>query len=171
MRFPVKRKSIVSTALAAASAAVLGACLASTPASASATAAFEKTTGTATTVPQYVVLNCSSTAVVRPAGWTPYCADYGIYLSGMHWDGWDSHMAAGYGTVSENDNYPNHAQGKVYTVPALVTLWGSTTVPNHPGERRYTTMTLVFPGQRPPVYRYASGKWTVSYPATQTIGF
>lgn len=156
----MNRKRTISTGLAAAgAAAVIGGGLARAPASAAAKPA-----------PKYVVLNCSNQAVTRPASWTPYCADYGIVLSHMRWGNWDSHMASGYGTVSENDNYPSHAEGKTYTVPALVTLWGSRTVRNHPGERSYTEMTLVFPGQRPPVYKLSNGKWTVSYPVTQTLG-
>lgn len=154
-------KRIIRTGLAAAgTAAVIGTGLAQAPANAATTPA-----------PKYVVLNCSNQAVTKPASWSPYCADLGVILSHMHWTNWDSHMASGYGTVSEDDNYPNHAEGKIYTVPALVTLWGSRAVPDHPGERTYNEMTLIFPGQRPPVYTYANGKWTVSYPATQTLGF
>ena len=116
------------------------------------------------------MLNCAGKAVTKPANWTPYCADYGVYLSRMHWTGWNSHMASGYGTVSEDDNYPNHVEGKTYTVPALITLWGSMAVRNHPGERTYTEMTLIFPGQRPAVYKQINGKWTATYPVTQTLG-
>lgn len=157
----MKRKRIISAGLAAAgtAAAVIGTGLGQAAADAATAPA-----------PRYVVLNCSNKAVTRPASWTPYCADAGVVMKGMHWSSWDSHMASGYGTVSENDEYPNHAEGKIYTVPALVTLWGSQAVSGHPDERTYTEMTLVFPGQRPPVYTYANGTWTVSYPATQTLG-
>src|SRR5690242_12896859 len=75
----------------------------------------------------------------RPRGgrsWTPYCADYGV----------------GYGIVSEDDNYPNHAEGKVYKVPVIVTLWGSRAIKNHPGDDTYTRMTLILRGKRPAVY-------------------
>jgi hypothetical protein len=27
----------------------------------------------------------------------------------MHWTSWTSHPASGYGTVYEDDNFPNHA--------------------------------------------------------------
>src|ERR1700689_2730484 len=59
-----------------------------------------------------VVVNCSNRLVTRPASFTPYCADYGIVLEHMHWTSWNSHLASGYGTVSENDEYPSHAAEK-----------------------------------------------------------
>jgi hypothetical protein len=118
---------------------------------------------------QPVVINCSNQAVTRPANFTPYCADYGIVLKHMHWTSWNSHLASGYGTVVENDEYPSHAAGKIYTVPALVTFWGSAAAHGHPGDHTYTTMTLIFPGKRPAVHNFRTGH--ASYPVTQTIGF
>lgn len=156
----MKFKRTISTGLAAVgAAAVLGTGLAQAPANAAAKPA-----------PKYIVLNCAGKPVSMPASWTPYCADLGVILTHMHWSNWDSHMASGYGTVSENDNYPSHAQGTVYTVPALVTLWGTRMVKNNSTERTYTDMTLIFPGKRPAVYTKVSGKWIVTYPATQTFG-
>jgi hypothetical protein len=116
-----------------------------------------------------VVVNCSNKLETRPANFTPYCADYGIVLKHMHWTSWNGHLASGYGTVSENDEYPSHAAGKIFTVPVLVTFWGSAAVRGHQGDRTYTTMTLIFPGKRPPVYNFRSGK--ASYPVTQTDAF
>lgn len=158
----VNRTHAISSALAATAAAALGAGLAQAPAHAS-----PARTGSA---PAYVVLNCAGKAVTRPAAWTPYCADYGVYLSRMHWTRWSSHLASGFGTVSENDDYPDAAQGRIYTVPARVTLSGSTPVRNHPGADTYTQMTLVFPGQRPAVYKKVHGRWTATYPQRQTLG-
>lgn len=159
----VNRKYAISSALAATAAAALGAGLAQAPAHASATRA--------ASAPEYVVLTCGGKAVTRPVAWTPYCADYGVNLSGMHWTSWNSHLASGYGTVAEDDNYPDHASGRIYTVPARVTLWGSAPVTSHPGEDTYTRMTLIFTGQRPAVYKKVHGRWTATYPATQTLGF
>lgn len=123
------------------------------------------------TATKYVVLNCANKPVTQPANWTPFCADYGIYFKNTHWTSWTSHLASGYGTIVENDNYPNHAKGKIYRVTGLVTLWGSAAVKGHPGDDTYTKMTLIFPGQRPAVYNKVNGKWTASYPVTQTLGF
>lgn len=160
------RNHIISVGLAvmAAAAATLGAGLAQAmPANAAATQAHSAA--------KYVVLNCASKPVTEPATWTPYCADYGVVLTDMHWTSWTSHLASGYGTVHEDDNYPNHADGKVYNVPALVTLWGSAAAYRHPGDDTYTEMTFIFPGQHPAVYQRVNGKWTVTYPETQTLGF
>jgi hypothetical protein len=160
----VNRNRSIGTALAAVATAALGAGLAQVlPAGATVTPAHS--------APKYVVLNCSERPVTRPATWTPFCADYGVVLYNMHWTSWTSHLASGYGTVYEDDNYPSHAEGKVYRVPALVTLWGSAAVRNHPGDNTYTEMTFIFPGQRPAVYEMVNGKWIATYPQTQTLGF
>jgi hypothetical protein len=159
----MNRNHTISAGLAAMAAAALGAALAQAmPASAAAPAH---------SAPKYVVLNCAEKPVTEPATWTPYCADYGVVLADMHWTSWTSHLASGCGTVHEDDNYPNHADGKVYDVPALVTLWGSAAVKHHPGDDAYTEMTLIFPGPRPAVYEKVNGKWTATYPVSQTLGF
>ena len=88
----------------------------------------------AATTPKYVVTACNGREVTRPAAFTPFCADNGAGLEHMHWTSWTSHLASGYGTVYEDDNYPNHATGKIFTVPAVVTFWGSTRVTGHPGK-------------------------------------
>jgi hypothetical protein len=160
----MNRSHTIIAGLAAIAAAALGAALAQAmPANAAAAPAHS--------APKYVVLNCAYKPVTEPATWTPYCADYGVVLTGMHWTSWTSHLASGYGTVHEDDNYPNHADGRVYNVPALVTLWGSAAVKDHRGDDTYTEMTLIFPAQRPAVYEEAKGKWTATYPETQTLGF
>lgn len=159
----MRRHHIISAGLAAVAAAGLGMGLARViPAQAASTPAAVK---------KYVVLNCADKPVTKPASWTPYCADYGVYFEHMHWTSWTSHLASGYGIVSEDDNYPNHAAGKTYTVPVLVTLWGSHAVRNHPGDDTYTTMTMIFPGKRPAVWVASNGKWHPTYPVTQTLGF
>ena len=74
--------------------------------------------------PTYVVLSCQDKPEVKPADFTSACADNGFGVTKMHWTSWTSHLASGYGTVYENDNYPNHAEGRVYQVPAVIVLWG-----------------------------------------------
>jgi hypothetical protein len=160
----MRRHHIIRAGLAAMAAAALGAGLAQAmPANAAGTPA--------TSAAKYVVLNCAFKPVTKPASWTPYCADYGVLFDHMHWTSWTSHLASGYGIVHEDDNYPNHAAGKTYTVPVLVTLWGSAAVRDHPGDRTYTTMTMIFPGKRPAVYVQVNGKWHATYPVTQTLPF
>jgi hypothetical protein len=121
--------------------------------------------------PKYVVIGCNGKQLTKPANYTPFCADNGAGLEHMHWTSWTSHLASGYGTVYENDNYPDHARGKIYTVSAIVTFWGSARVKGHPGDNTYTEMTFIFPGKRPAVYEKINGKWVATYPETQTLGF
>jgi hypothetical protein len=64
---------------------------------------------------------------------------------------------------------PDCAQGHVHYYPVLVMLWGSGSVPGEPAERRYTEVTLVYPGARPPVYQIVNGKVVATYPVTQTL--
>jgi len=155
------RKRAVSCVLAAITAAGLGAGLAQARPAGAAT----------TSAPRYVVLNCHGKPVTKPASWTPFCADYGVVMKNMHWTSWTSHLASGYGTVYENDNYPSHASGKIFKVPVLVTLWGSASVKSHPGDDTYTKMTMIFPRKRPAVYVKVNGKWTATHPQTQTLAF
>ena len=49
----------------------------------------------------------------------------------------------------------------------MVVFWGDATVKNHPGERRYTMMTVILTGPRPRYYDYLTHKW-VTAPVTQT---
>lgn len=119
--------------------------------------------------PKYVVLNCNVKAEVRPGDFTSACADNGFGVVNMHWTSWTSHLASGYGTVYENDNYPNHAEGRIYQVPALIVLWGSAPVRGHPAERTYTEMTAIYPGARPALYVYNNDKSVATYPQTQTF--
>lgn len=121
--------------------------------------------------PKYVVVGCNSKLLTEPANYTPYCADNGAGITSFHWTSWTSHLASGYGTFYEDDNYPNHAEGKVYRVPGIVTFWGSAKIKDHPGYDTYTEMTVIFPGQRPAVYQKVNGKWVATYPQTQTLGF
>src|SRR6201997_197010 len=114
----MNRNRTISVVFAAITSAALGAGIAQAlPAAPASTAA--------RSAPKYVGPNCNDKPVTKPASWTPYCADYGVVLKHMHWTSWTSHLASGYGTVYEDHNYPDHADGKVYKVPALVTLWGS----------------------------------------------
>ena len=119
--------------------------------------------------PTYVVLNCSQKPEVKPLDFTSACADNGFGVTKMHWTSWTSHLASGYGTVYENDSYPNHAQGHVYQVPALIMLWGTARVKGHPADRAYTQMTAIYPGTRPAVYEKVNGKIVAAHPETQSF--
>jgi hypothetical protein len=51
----------------------------------------------------------------------------------------------------------------------LAVLWGSASIKGHPAQRRYTELTLVYTGPRPPYYQLINGKVVKEYPATLTV--
>lgn len=165
----MKRMHVITVATAMLAAVGLGTGLGLT---ASASAATTRT-ATVTAVdavaaaksPGYVVLNCAFKPQVKPSTYVLTCADDGTGIQDMHWTNWTSQLASGYGTFFENDCTPNCADGKIIHYPVLATFWGSATVSGYPADRRYTELTLIFTGTRPPVY--TDGK--ASYPLTQTF--
>ncbi|HLI39075.1 MAG TPA: hypothetical protein VKV80_17305 [Streptosporangiaceae bacterium] len=100
-----------------------------------------------------VVVSCPGKAQVRPGGFVLACADGNDYLTGLSWTSWTPDLASAKGTEHLNDCTPDCAQGKFHTYPALTVLWGGAAVSHHPGEKRYTEITLLYPGARPPVYK------------------
>jgi hypothetical protein len=118
--------------------------------------------------PKFVLLGCNNDAEVAPSS-ISNCGDGAVGLTGLHWTGWTSHLASGYGTYFLNDCTPTCVGGHFHTYPALVVLWGSGAVKDHPLERKYTEMTLVFTGKRPPSYQEVNGKTVVTYPVTLTL--
>jgi hypothetical protein len=118
---------------------------------------------------RYVLLNCENKAQVRPGDYVLACADGGNGLENLHWTSWTPRLASGYGTEYQNDCTPNCAEGHEHYYPALVVAWGGGSVAGHPTERRYTEITIVYPGARPPVYRLVNGKVVATYPVTQTF--
>jgi hypothetical protein len=120
------------------------------------------------TGPKFVLLGCNNNAEVAPSD-ISNCGDGAAGLTGLHWTSWTSHLASGYGTYFLNDCTPTCAGGHFHTYPALVALWGSAAVKSHPSERKYTQMTLIFTGTRPPVYQVVNGKTVVTHPVTLTL--
>jgi hypothetical protein len=145
-----------------------GAALASsgTPAAAHTAASTQATLARS---PKYVVLNCSFQPVVRPSTMVIACADDGLGIKDLHWTSWTPKLASGYGTFFENDCKPNCAEGHFHYYPSLEVLWGSAAVTGHPHDRRYTEVTVIFTGKRPPVYVLRHGKTVATYPRTQTL--
>jgi hypothetical protein len=119
--------------------------------------------------PKYVVADCLHLQV-RPGSYVLTCADGNAGLRDLHWTTWSATLASGYGTFYANDCTPYCAAGHVHDYPALVVLWGSGAVKGHPGDRRYTELTLIFTtAKRPPVYHLKDGKTHETYPVTQTF--
>ena len=119
--------------------------------------------------PRYVALDCEFKPQVKPGTYVLACADAGVGLERMHWTSWTPKLASGYGSEWENDCQPNCAAGHLHHYPVLAVLWGSGGVKGHSAERRYTQLTLIYPGPRPPVYELKHGKAVATYPATQTL--
>jgi hypothetical protein len=116
-----------------------------------------------------VVFDCPGhpAPLVRPGTFVISCADANTYLGKLSWTSWTPGLASATGTLEENDCTPYCAAGHFHAYPAVVVLWGSTAVKNHPGEHSYTKMTVILTGPRPRYYDYISRKW-VTAPATQT---
>jgi len=125
-------------------------------------------THAATTAPRFVLLGCDNRAEVAPSD-ISNCGDGAVGLTRLHWTSWTSHLASGYGTYFLNDCTPTCVGGHFHAYPALVALWGSAPVKGHPAERKYTQMTLIFTGTRPPAYHEVNGKTVVTHPVTLTL--
>ncbi len=110
------------------------------------------------------VYDCTH-AQVRPGSFTLACADGNSSLTHLSWSSWTASSATGTGTQVINDCVPYCAAGKFRSYPARVTFWRSEPVPNHPGQRYFSRVTLRYPGARPPAY---SGGKQVNGPATWT---
>lgn len=123
---------------------------------------------TSATAPRFVLLGCDNNAEVAPSN-ISNCGDGAVGLKGLHWTSWTTHLASGYGTYFLNDCTPTCVGGHFHSYPALVTLWGSAAVKGHPTERKYTEMTLIFTGTRPPVSRVVNGKTVITHPITLTL--
>ena len=137
------------------------------PSTAHATASTQAATAK---TPRYVVLDCSFKPVVAPSTVILACADAGLGVQDLRWTSWTPELASGYGTLWENDCKPDCADGHFHYYPSLDVLWGSATVKGHPGDRRYTKLTVIFTGTtRPPVYVLKKGKIVVTHPLTQTF--
>ena len=122
----------------------------------------------AATAPKYVLLGCNYDAEVAPSN-ISNCGDGAVGVTALHWTSWNSHLASGYGTYFLNDCTPTCVAGHFHTYRALIALWGSAAVKGHPSERKYTEMTLIFTGARPPHYEVVNGKTVITHPVTLTL--
>jgi hypothetical protein len=102
---------------------------------------------------QSVVFDCTSAPLVRPSDYVITCADDGISYTHIHWTTWLPGFATATATNWVNDCTPFCYDGHFHGYPAYLVFWGSAAVKGHPGEQRYTELTVIFPGKRPMVYR------------------
>ena len=117
---------------------------------------------------QTVVFDCPGQhALVRPKSFILTCADGNAYFAKLAWTSWTPGLASAKGALVLNDCTPYCAAGHFHSYPAVVVIWGDAAVKNHPGEHRYTMMTVILTGPRPRYYDYLTHKW-VTAPLTQT---
>jgi hypothetical protein len=95
-----------------------------------------------------VVLNCQGQPRVRPGSYVLACADANDYLTRLSWRSWGPGLASATGVQKENDCVPDCASGHFRSYPVNVVFWGSAAA--RPGEQRFTKVTLLYPGARPP---------------------
>ncbi len=101
-----------------------------------------------------VVIDCSADQV-RPRTFILNCADGNNYLTGLSWSAWSAAFASGTGTQMINDCWPTCAGGKVHSYPVDVVFWLSAAIPQHPGKRYFSRVTVLYPGARPSAYWHA----------------
>jgi len=158
----MKRRRLVPMIAAAISISGLGLGVSQAAVAAPASGVQAAPTATAGLYSQYtVVLNCQNRPQVRPSSFILTCADANDYLTGLSWKNWGPRLASATGVQKENDCVPNCASGHFHSYPANVVFWGSATV--RPGVQRYTRVTLLYPGARPPAGQHP-GPDTVTMP-------
>lgn len=118
---------------------------------------------------QTVVFDCPGQhALVRPKSIILTCADGNAYFAKLAWTSWTPGLASAKGSLVMNDCIPYCAVGHFHSYPAIVVLWGSQAVKNHPGEIAYTRLTQILTGPRPRFYDGVHHKW-VTAPVTETF--
>jgi hypothetical protein len=138
-------------------------------ASAGASATTSRTSSLRAAAPAYVLYDCDFKGRSRPATEILTCADAGMVLHGLRWASWTPNFASANGALTEKDCLPSCVQGHFHEYPAVVVAWGSGSVTGHPAQRRYTHLTLIFTGARPPVYVLVNGRVEATHPVTQTL--
>ncbi|SEM06083.1 hypothetical protein [Streptacidiphilus jiangxiensis] len=116
-----------------------------------------------------VLLDCAGKAQTKPATYVLACGDGNNYLTGLHWSTWSADAATGTGTDVANDCKPYCAAGHFHSFPVNVRLTEPVPWTGHPGQLRYTSLTLDFTGARPPGMS-ATVTWPLPKPAAAVAG-
>ena len=98
---------------------------------------------------QTVVVNCLGKQQVKPGTIVLACADYNSLIQKITWTSWTRGLASGTGTLVQNDCVPYCAAGHFHRYPVLVILWANQA---YGSGQRYTELTEMLPGARPPVF-------------------
>jgi hypothetical protein len=116
-----------------------------------------------------VVLDCVGAPQTRPATFVLACGDGNNYLTGLRWSTWSADSATGTGTDAANDCKPYCAVGHFHDFPVEVRLDQPVPWAGHPGQVRYTRLTLDYPGARP-TGMPAHFVWPLPRPANAVVG-
>jgi hypothetical protein len=108
-----------------------------------------------------IVVNCAGQDQTRPASYILACGDTRAYLTKLQWAAWGQTDAFGNGTFNFKACLPTCS---LHSFPVLVALWAAKPLPGHPGTRFFTSMTLIFTGNR----RYTAGGKRFREPQTAT---
>jgi hypothetical protein len=101
-----------------------------------------------------VIVNCLGKQQVKPGTIVLACADYNSLIDTITWTSWTRGLASGTGTLVQNDCIPYCAAGHFHRYPVLVILWANQA---YGSGQRYTEITEILPGARPPVFN--GHKW------------
>jgi hypothetical protein len=92
------------------------------------------------------VYDCQNQPQVRPGTFDLFCDGSGSF-TGLRWSTWNASMAAATGALYLDNCQPNCAQGTWSHRTVDLIFWRSEPVKGHPGERGYSQMTVLYPGQ------------------------
>jgi hypothetical protein len=92
------------------------------------------------------VYDCQNQRQVRPSTFDLFCDGSGTFTR-LRWSTWNASMAAATGVLYLDNCKPNCARGTWTHLTVDLIFWRTKPVKGHPGERGYTQMTVLYPGQ------------------------
>lgn len=117
------------------------------PFAAHASTAHEATGEThASAVPSVAVYDCSNQPEVRPRTFDLFC-DGSAAFTRLSWNTWNASIATATGVLYLDNCEPNCAYGTWSHRTVDLVFWRSEPVKGYPGERGYSQMTVLYPGQ------------------------
>jgi hypothetical protein len=100
----------------------------------------------ASAAPSVAVYDCQNQPQVRPGTFDLFCDGSGSFTK-LRWSTWNTSLAAATGALYLDNCTPNCAHGTWSHRTVDLIFWRSEPVKGHPGERGYSQMTVLYPGQ------------------------
>ncbi len=97
-------------------------------------------------VPSVAAYDCSNQPEVRPSTFDLFCDGSGSFTR-LSWSTWNASMATATGVLYLDSCEPNCAHGSWSHRTVDLIFWRSEPVKGYPGERGYSQMTVLYPGQ------------------------